>query len=90
MVVKRKILWRVKSATWMSSVKKVSLKIFQYSQGYICVGVSFKYSYRSSARNFIKKETAVQMLSCEFCKIVMTQFLSKSPDDYFWNSTGFH
>ena len=70
--------------------KKVSLKIFQYTKGNTCVGVSSKYNYRSSACNFIKKETVVQMFSCEFCLTFMTQFLSKSPNEYFLKSTGFH
>ena len=90
MVLKKKILWTAEAVTWMSSVKKNVLQIFQYTQGNTCVGVFFKYSYRSSACNFIRKETAVQMFSWEFCKIFMTQFWSKSPDDYFWKSTGFH
>ena len=47
--------------------KKVSLKIFQYTKGNTCVGVSSKYNHRSSACNFIKKETVLQMFSCEFC-----------------------
>ena len=39
------------------------LKNSEYTQGNTCAGVSFKYCCRSSACNFIKKETAVQMFS---------------------------
>ena len=55
-------------------LKKVSLKISQCSQGNTGAGISFKYSCRSSACNFIKRETVVQMFSCGFCKIFKTRF----------------
>ena len=91
MVLKKKILWTAEAVTWMSSVKKCSSK-FASIHKEIPALESFLNTVTGlhSACNFIRKETAVQMFSWEFCKIFMTQFWSKSPDDYFWKSTGFH
>ena len=91
MVLKKKILWTAEAVTWMSSVKKCSSK-FASIHKEIPALESFLNTVTGlhSACNFIRKETAVQMFSWEFCKIFMTQFWSKSPDDYFWKSTWFH
>ena len=35
----------------------------------MCVGVSCLIKLQASACNFIKKETPLQVFSCEFCKI---------------------
>ena len=91
MVLKKKILWTAEAVTWMSSVKKCSSK-FASIHKEIPALESFLNTVTGlhSACNFIRKETTVQMFSWEFCKIFMTQFWSKSPDDYFWKSTWFH
>ena len=52
--------------TLRCSVKKVFLKILQYSQKNTCARVPFL--IKLQAWTFIKKETLVQVFSCEFFK----------------------
>ena len=47
-----------------------------------CVRVSYKKSFRSSACNFINKETLAQMLCSEFCKIIKNTFFTEQ----FWKT----
>ena len=52
--------------------KKVFLEISQNSQESICARASFL--IKLQAYNFIKKETLVQVFSCEFCEISINTF----------------
>ena len=52
------------------SVKKVFLKISQYSQ---------EKGLRPDACNFITRETLAQVFSCEFCEISKNNFLHRTP-----------
>ena len=54
------------------SVKKMFLEISQNSHESTCARVSFLIK-------FIKKETLVQVLSCEFCKISRNTFFQRTP-----------
>ena len=63
--------------TW--SVKKVFLEISQNSQENTCVRVSFLIMLQASVCNFIKNETLVQVLSCEFCEISKNTFCHSTP-----------
>ena len=49
--------------------KKVFLKILQNSQENTCI----------KARNFIKKETPLQVFSCKFCEIFKNTFFYRAP-----------
>ena len=62
----------------MSSLKKVFLKVLQYTQENTCAGISFKQSCRSAAHS-IKKETLVQICLCEFCKVFKRHFFKYIP-----------
>ena len=57
------------------SVKKVFLEILQNSQENTCARVSLLINLQAKACNFIKRETLVQVFSCEFCEISQTPFL---------------
>ena len=52
-------------------MKKVFLKISQKSQATPPLGFCFN---RVEAYNFIKKEIATQVFSCEFCEILKNTF----------------
>ena len=52
------------------------LKTSQISQGNTCVRVSFLVKLPEVC-NFIKKETLVQVFSCEFCEIFKNTFFLK-------------
>ena len=60
-------------------VKKVFLNVSQNSQDNTCVGVSFHSSFRPEACNFIKKETLVQVISCEFSEISPNTLFYRTP-----------
>ena len=53
----------------------VLLKVLQNSQEKTCARVSFN----TEACNFIKKETLVQVFSCEFCEIFKNTFFYRTP-----------
>ena len=57
---------RAKAATRGALEKKVFLKFSQNSQGNTCARVPFL--IKLQACNFIKKETLLQVFSCEFCE----------------------
>ena len=61
------------------SVKNVFLEILQNSQENTCTRVSFLIKLQTSACNFIKKETLVQIFSCEFCEISKKNFSYRTP-----------
>ena len=70
-----------KAVAQRCSVKKVFLKISQNSQENTC-------ARDSVLINFIKKETLVQVFSCEFCEIFKTPFfLQNIFGGCFCNST---
>ena len=56
------------------SIKKMFLKISQYSQESTCVGVYFNKTLKAS--NF-QKETATKVFSCEYCKMSKNPYLDK-------------
>ena len=60
-------LFHIEAVVQKCSVKKVFLKILQNSQENTCVRVPFLIK-------FIKKETLVQMFSCEFSEIFKNTF----------------
>ena len=60
-----------------SSAKNVFLGISQNSQENTCTRVSFL--IKLQACNFIKKETLMQVFSCEFWKISQNTFLYRTP-----------
>ena len=55
-------------------MKKMFRKISQYSQENTCARVSFL--IKLEAFNYIKKETPVQLFSCEFCEIFKSTFFT--------------
>ena len=57
----------------------VFLEILQNSQGNTRARVSFLIKLQSSACNFIKKKTLVQVFSCEFGKFSKNTFLYRTP-----------
>ena len=59
------------------SVKNVFSRFSQNSQEDTCARVSFLINCRPEACNFVKKETLVQVLSCEFCEIFKDTFLTE-------------
>ena len=64
--------------------EKVFLNISQNSQENTCARVSFLIKLQDSACSFIKRETLVQMFSCEFCEISKNTFSYRTPlDDCF-------
>ena len=56
------------------SVKKVFLEISQNSQENTCARDSFFNKVAGQACNFIKKDSVVQVFSCEFCEISKNAF----------------
>ena len=62
----RKCLW-----------KKVFLNIFQISQESTCARVSFFNKAAGRPYNFFKKETLVQLFSCEFCESFKASLFTK-------------
>ena len=74
-----------------SSRTEVFLEISQNSQENTCARVSFFIKLQPSACNFIKKETLVQVFSCEFCEISKNTFSYKTPlvaaSESFWIPT---
>ena len=62
----------------MCFVKKVFLEISQNSQENTCVRVSFLIKLQTQACNFIKKETLLQVFSCEFCEICKNNFFYRT------------
>ena len=61
------------------SVKKVFLQISQNLQENTRARVSFLIKLQTSACNFIKKETLVQVFYCEFYKISQNNFSHRTP-----------
>ena len=61
------------------SVKKVFLQISQNLQENTFARVSFLIKLQTSACNFIKKETLVQVFYCEFYKISQNNFSHRTP-----------
>ena len=59
--------WPTEAVVQRCSVKKVFLEISQNSPENTCAGVSYK------------KETLVQVFSCEFCEISNNTFLQRTP-----------
>ena len=64
-----------KSRRQRCSIKKVFLEISQISQENTCARVSFLIK----PRNFVKKGTLAQVLSCEFCEISKNTFSYRTP-----------
>ena len=56
------------------SVKKMFLEISQDSQGNLCKSLFF-----NEVANFTKKETLIQVFSCEFCENSKNIFLHRIP-----------
>ena len=71
-------LW-TEAVSWRCSVKNVFLEILQNSQKNRCARVSFLIKLKTSACNFIKKETVAQVFTCEFCKISKNTFSYRTP-----------
>ena len=63
------------------SVKKVFLEISQNSQENTCARVSFliKFQAKTTACNFIEKETLAQVFYCKFCEISQKTFSFRTP-----------
>ena len=58
-------------------MKKVLLEISQNLQENTCARISFLIKLQAQACKFIKKETLIQVLSCEFCKISINTFFTE-------------
>ena len=56
------------------SVNQVFLEISQNSQENTCARVSFFNKVAGIAGNYIKKETLVQVFTCDFCDISKNTF----------------
>ena len=59
--------------------KKVFLKISQNSQENSCARVSFLIELQAWGTEALKKETLVQVISCQFCKISENTFFYRTP-----------
>ena len=59
------------------SIKKLLLRISQYSQENTCVGVSFSQSCRPRGLQLYEKETPTQVLSCECSEILKNKYFEK-------------
>ena len=78
------LIWWIKLVLWFSlqavtqrcSIKKVFLKISQYSQENTCAKASFLIKLQASG---MKQETLEQVFSCEFCEISKNTFLHRTP-----------
>ena len=70
-------MW-TEAVVWRCSVKKMFLEILQNSQENTCAKVSFLIKLQAEAFNFIKKETLIQVFSCEFCEISKDSFSYKT------------
>ena len=66
------LLVNTEVAVCRGSVKKMFLKISQNSQENTCIE-----SCRFAGCSFIKKETPIQVLSCEFCEILKNTFFTE-------------
>ena len=71
------LFFHVKGKTEAATRGALYLEIFQNSQENTCARVSFLIKLQAWARNFIKKETLVQALSCEFCEISWNTFFTE-------------
>ena len=60
---------QVTQVTRRCSIKKLFSEVLQNSQENACARVSFLIKLQAKTCSFIKKETLVQVFSCEFCKI---------------------
>ena len=60
-------------------MKKVFLEISQNLQGNSCTKVSFLIKLQAESCSFIKKETLVQVFSCEFCEISENTCFYRTP-----------
>ena len=60
-----------------STTRPVPLVKQQKTQENTCARVSFLLKMQAEACNFIKKETLVKVLSCEFCKISKNTFFTE-------------
>ena len=72
--------WRSEAATRGVLWKNVFLEISQNLQESTCARVSFLIKLQvlqAKACNFVKKETLVQVFSCEFCKISNNTFFTE-------------
>ena len=61
----------------MCSVRKRVLRNFKNLQENTCARVSFLIKFHASVWNFIKKETLVQVFSCEVSEISMNTFFTE-------------
>ena len=61
---------RVRSICHELFCKKVFLQILQYLQESICAGVSFSIKLQAGGQHLPQIENLVQVLYCEFCRIV--------------------
>ena len=59
-------------------MKKLFLKISQYSQENACVRVSFQSSSGPSDLQLFKKEFPLQVFFCEFCEIFKKAYFEKN------------
>ena len=71
------IILYLKAATGGVLEEQIFLEILQYSRENTCGRVYFLIKLQSSACNFIKKETLVQVFSCEFCEISQNNFFTE-------------
>ena len=62
------------TVAWRCSVKEVFLKILQNSLENTCARVSLLIKLQANVCNFVKKETLVQVFSCEFCEFLRALF----------------
>ena len=53
------------------------LKISQNSKENTCARVSFLIKLQAEGCNFVKKETLIQVFSCEFCEVFKNIFLTE-------------
>ena len=76
------LIWKMSSKStfpWNSRLcKKLFVEISQNSQGNTCARVSFLIKLQETWK-LIKKETLVQVFSCEFCEISKNTFLHRTP-----------
>ena len=69
---------KCRSSHWRCSIKKLFLKISQYSQENTCVGGGRRRPGRRPAT--LIKETPTEPFSCEYCEISQNSFFYRTPE----------
>ena len=83
-VLYNKVINKTRSSNnWRSSLKKLFIKVLQYSQEYICVGVYFLIKLLTLLTNFIKKRLQHRCIPVHIAKFLRNLFWRLSGNGCF-------